>query len=225
MEISFFLMGIILGFLLVAPFLMSASIGSIGILSASRTLKFGRFSALFSSFGVCVIAAICAVIVGLFFMLITYIVDRALFASEFCVPGPLAYRTAYGIIFLIFGQYLFSDKLSPETKELSRIPISSDFSSSFFLAIKNPTTILVCVAMFFGFYAIRGSCEIAGYLDIIIFAFGVFWGALAWCLFFSETSFLFRKKVNKNNRVWVNRIAGATIFGFAIIILLNLIIK
>jgi threonine/homoserine/homoserine lactone efflux protein len=213
MGIGFFLTGIFLGFLTVAPFLMAALVGSAGVFCVRRTLKYGRLSGFFSGLGIACVAGICALVVTVIFS----------FFSETAPSGLISYRLIDVIPFLILGEHLFFRKLYKESKETSHKTVFKDFCSAFSLAIKNPVTILACVAIILGLYSVRGSVVIGGALEIFTFILGVFWGALAWCLFASETSLFFRKKANENTMIWMNRITGIAIFAFGVITSLILI--
>jgi len=93
------------------------------------------------------------------------------------------------------------------------------YTSTFFLTLTNPMTILSFAAVFagFGLAGAKGSILSAGVLIL-----GVYLGSAVWWLFLVGIFSLYRKRFQAHQLVWVNRIAGAIIAASGILALLSL---
>jgi threonine/homoserine/homoserine lactone efflux protein len=93
------------------------------------------------------------------------------------------------------------------------------YTSTFFLTLTNPMTILSFAAVFagFGLAGTRGSVLSAGVLIL-----GVFLGSAIWWLFLVGLFSLYRKRFQAHQLVWVNRISGTIIAASGILALLSL---
>jgi threonine/homoserine/homoserine lactone efflux protein len=96
--------------------------------------------------------------------------------------------------------------------------LAGDFTSTFFLTITNPMTILSFLAVFAG---LGLSSMNSTYLEASSLVFGVFLGSAAWWLILSEGVTLFRKKVSEKVMKWINHLAGAIIIAFGIAALIT----
>lgn len=93
------------------------------------------------------------------------------------------------------------------------------FTSTFFLTLTNPMTILSLGAVFagFGLAGVRGSILSAGILVL-----GVFIGSALWWLFLIGLFSLVKKRITGRHLVWINRAAGTVITGSGVLALLTL---
>ena len=92
------------------------------------------------------------------------------------------------------------------------------YTSTFFLTLTNPMTILSFTTVFagLGIGSVSGGYAAAGVLVL-----GVFIGSALWWLLLSSGISLFRTKLNVSGLQWVNRIAGAVIAAFGLVALLS----
>jgi threonine/homoserine/homoserine lactone efflux protein len=199
---DFFWKGIILGFSIAAP------VGPIGVLCIRRTLEYGRFSGLFSGLGAAVADALFAAVAAF----------GLAFISDFLMAGQFWLRLIGGGFLVYLGARTFFAKPGEGVKRVSHATLLGDFVSTFFLTIANPMTILAFLAVFAGLgpAAIQGS-----YTEASVLVAGVLLGSAAWWLLLSEGITLFRKRVSQQVMLWINRIAGMTIAGFGIAVLVT----
>ncbi len=204
MEPTFFLKGLILGFVVAAP------VGPIGILCARRTLTDGRRAGFFSGMGAATADAIYGFIAAF----------GLTFISDFLAAHQAWLRIVGGILLCVIGAKTVIT--APEQK--SEIPKSAlrfagMYTSTFFLTLTNPMTIFSFAAVFagFGLAGARGSLMAAGTLIV-----GVFLGSAIWWLFLVGVVSIFKRRLKHHELLWVNRIAGLVIAGSGVLALLSL---
>ena len=204
MDTVFFLKGLIIGFVIAAP------VGPIGVLCARRTLLHGRRAGFFSGMGAATADAIYGFIAALG---LTYI-------SEFLVDHQFTFRLVGGGLLLYLGIKAFAAKPVKKT-DLPRSArhYAGMYTSTFFLTLTNPMTIMSFAAVFagFGLAGTTGSVQSAGILIL-----GVYLGSAAWWLFLVGIFSLYRKRFEHHQLVWVNRITGTIITASGILALLSL---
>jgi len=205
MDISFLIKGTVIGFSIAAP------VGPIGILCIRRSLTKGHLSGFITGMG----AASADVVYGVIAAF------GLTFISSFLVDQQL-WLKIIGMIFLFYlGIKTFLEK--PQEKNDGKTKsngLFSDYLSTFFLTIINPMTILAFAAVFAGL----GLGETSGnYISASILVLGVFIGSALWWIILSNGVGVFRKKIKSNILVWVNRISGSIIIGFALVIFASLI--
>lgn len=197
MELNFFVKGIILGFCIAAP------VGPIGILCIRRTLQYGRFSGLVSGLG----AAFADTLYGIITAFgLTYI-------SSFLLAWQFWFQLFGGIFLFYLGLKTFYSKPSEQDISISHKNLIKDFTSTFFLTLSNPMTILAFLAVFtgLGLSKTTGSATSASMLVL-----GVFLGSALWWLILSEGITFFRKKISVKLMIWINRFAGLMICIFGL---------
>jgi threonine/homoserine/homoserine lactone efflux protein len=207
MEIMFFLKGLIVGFVIALP------AGPIGILCARRTLTHGRRAGFFSGMG----AATEDVIYG-------FIAAFGLaFISEILHHYQFWLRLAGGALLCFLGIRMFLEK--PDKKSL--FPIlrkkkrhAGMYTSTFFLTLTNPMTIITLAAVFAGVGLVGARGNILSALLLIL---GVFLGSMLWWLFLVGVFTVFKRRFSHHERQWINRIAGLIIAGFGVFALASLI--
>lgn len=93
-------------------------------------------------------------------------------------------------------------------------------SSSFFITVFNPLTVMAFGAAFAG----RDLAGVGGSLpDAAILVAGVFCGALGWWAILCTASVALRHHFTGKGILWLNRIAGAVILAFGIVALISLL--
>jgi threonine/homoserine/homoserine lactone efflux protein len=204
MDTVFFLKGLIIGFVIAAP------VGPIGVLCARRTLMHGRRAGFFSGMGAATADAIYGFIAAF----------GLTFISAFLVDHQFLLRLVGGGLLLYLGVKAFMARPVKKT-DLPRSArhYAGMYTSTFFLTLTNPMTILSFAAVFagFGLAGTTGSVLSAGVLIL-----GVYLGSALWWLFLVALFSLYRKRFQAHQLVWVNRIAGTIITASGILALLSL---
>ncbi len=205
MDTIFFLKGIMLGFVIAAP------TGPIGILCARRTLTHGRRAAFASGMG----AASADMIYGFIAAFGLTFISHLLIAYHFWL------RLAGGALLCFLGirTFLVTPASASFVNKTGRL-YAGMFTSTFFLTLTNPMTILSFGAVFtgFGLAAARGSILSAGILVL-----GVFVGSALWWFFLIGLFSLVKKRMSEQHIVWINRAAGTIITGSGVLALLTLL--
>ena len=93
-------------------------------------------------------------------------------------------------------------------------------SSSFFITVFNPLTVMAFGAAFAG----RNLAGVgASIIDASLLVAGVFAGALAWWAILCTTAVALRQHFTGTGMRWLNRISGAVILGFGAVALISLL--
>ena len=201
MELTFFIKGLILGFIICVPF------GPIGLLCVMRTLTDGKMAGIASVLGASVIDAIYCAIAGLG---VSYI-------SNFLTNERTVLRLAGGIILIVLGIKIFFTHPTEKAPEAKGHGLLASFGSSFFLMLTNPLAILVFTATF-------SALGIGGwqhaYISTGMLVAGVFVGSALWAPIFVAGVSLFSPQLTLSQLQLANRIAGVTLFGFGAVVCL-----
>jgi threonine/homoserine/homoserine lactone efflux protein len=207
MDITVFLKGLVIGFVIAAP------LGPIGILCARRTLTHGRRAGFVSGMG----ASTADVLYGFIAAFGLTFISNFLYSYQFWL------RLAGGALLCFLGIKTFMAK--PEEKEALSLATKKKrhaglYASTFFLTLTNPMTILSMAAVFagFGITGTRGSV-----LSAAVLLLGVFLGSLLWWLFLVGLFSIFKKRFRRHELQWINRIAGLIIAGSGVLALASLI--
>ena len=193
--------GIILGFSIAAP------VGPIGVLCIRRTLQNGFKSGLASGLGAASADAVYGVIAAAGLTL----------AADFLAEQQIWLGILGGAFLLFLGVRTFR---SPPPEADGQAPLTNklggDYLSTFLLTLSNPITIFSFAAMFGGLNAGSGSGFQASAFVLVL---GVFSGSALWWLGLSVSVNFFRKKFSAGVMQWVNRLAGAMIVVFGLVML------
>jgi threonine/homoserine/homoserine lactone efflux protein len=201
MNAGFFFRGLILGFVIAAP------VGPVGILCIYRTLVKGKKYGLISGLGAATADAIYGAIAAL----------GLTFISSFLVEQRLLLRVIGAVFLCGLGIRTFFSKAAKKPGVVDGQGFAYNYGSTFFLTLMNPITILAFAAIFAGL-GITNSHN--GFASLLIL--GVFIGSGLWWILLSNVADLFRQKINRDNLIWLNRISGAIITIFGLLLLLNL---
>ena len=204
MDTVFFLKGLIIGFVIAAP------VGPIGVLCARRTLMHGRRAGFYSGMGAATADAIYGFIAAF----------GLTFISAFLIDHQFSLRLVGGGLLLYLGVKAF---LARPVKKAD-LPRSARhyaglYTSTFFLTLTNPMTILSFAAVFagFGLAGTKGSI-----LSAVVLIIGVYLGSALWWLFLVGIFSVYRKRFQSHQLAWVNRITGTIIAASGILALLSL---
>ncbi len=203
-EMTIFVKGLILGFVIAAP------VGPIGVLCVRRTLAHGRRAGFFSGMGAATADSLYGFIAAF----------GLTFISDFLVGHQSWLRLVGGSLLCIIGARTFI-AVPAERDDLpkSAMRFAGMYTSTLFLTLTNPMTIFSFAAVFagFGLAGTRGSLLSASTLIL-----GVFLGSGVWWLFLVGVFSIFKRRFHHHELQWVNRIAGLVIAGSGVLALLSL---
>lgn len=187
---EFLLKGLILGISIAAP------VGPIGLLCIRRTLVEGRASGFVSGLGA-------ATADGFYGFVVAFGLTAI---SSFL----LYYQTPIRIIGALFLFYLainiFFSKPADKTAQVKEdVSLLKAYTSTVFLTITNPATIISFVAVFAG---LGVGTVTQDYNSSAFMVAGVFVGSALWWLVLSTVVDLLHHKISDNGMIWINRISG-----------------
>jgi len=200
----FFLKGFVIGFSIAAP------VGPIGVLCIRRTIAYGRASGFVSGLGAAVADACYGAVAGF-----------GLTAISSAIIGYQSWLQLFGGLFLCYlGAKTLASQPASKAAELRHHGLLNDFTSTVFLTLTNPATILSFAAVFasFGLGGARSD-----YFTASLLVFGVFIGSAFWWLLLSSGVGMLRDKFDTGRLLWVNRISGVILAGFGLFALLGLL--
>ena len=207
MELQFLIKGIIIGLVVSTP------IGPMGVLCVQRTLNKGKSSGISSGMGIATADAIFALIAGLG---ISFIIH---FLSE----QQLIIKIIGGLVIAFIGLKIFIANPVKQFKKHRREGknLFEDFISILFMALSNPFTIFLYIAIFAGLNLHDVS---SGYSSALLVVAGVFMGAsLSWFTISTVVNH-FRANIRLRRLMWINRIAGITIILFGVFAICSLFV-
>ena len=203
MDVSYLLRGIIIGFAIAAP------VGPIGVLCIQRTLNRGASFGFVSGLGAATADA-CYGMIAAFSVAAVF---------NFLSAQKIWFSLGGGLYLGYLGIKAFRtvpDKQAETANGKGRL---SAYLSILILTLTNPMTIFAFAAVFAGF----GFGDTAGnYLNAVFLVIGVFTGSAMWWLTLSGITGLIRHKFSTRHLIWVNRISGMVILGFAVYIVWGL---
>jgi threonine/homoserine/homoserine lactone efflux protein len=204
MTLSLFLRGLIIGFSIAAP------VGPIGVLCIRRTLANGRIYGLASGLGAATADACYGSIAALGLTLI----------SAFLIDQSNWLRLIGGTYLCYLGIKIFRSKPAAQAAEAQGHGLLEAYTSTLFLTLTNPMTILSFAAIFAGLGAGAASGNVWGALLIVG---GVFLGSCAWWMILVTLTSLFRSRLSTVGLGWVNRVSGGIILVFGVMVLYGII--
>ncbi len=201
---TLFLRGLLIGFSIAAP------VGPIGVLCIRRTLANGRAYGLASGLGAATADACYGSIAALGLTLIAaFLIDQANWL-----------RLIGGMYLCYLGIRTFRSKPAVQAAAADRRGLWGAYTSTLFLTLTNPLTILSFAAIFAGLGAGAASGNVWGALLMVA---GVFLGSCAWWMILVMLTSLFRSRLNTVGLAWVNRVSGGIIFVCGVIALYGII--
>jgi len=199
---SFFIRGLIVGFSIAAP------VGPIGVLCIRRTLADGYLTGFVSGLGAATADALYGTVAAFGLTSI----------AVFLVGHQLALRLIGGLFLCYLGYRIFVTAPMARTVSPGGRGLGGAYFSTVVLTITNPATILSFAAVFtgLGLGSTRGNYAAAGLLVV-----GVFVGSALWWALLSGMTTTLRSRLDLEALRWVNRISGAVIGAFGVIVLLT----
>jgi len=197
MNSSLFLRGLVIGFSIAAP------VGPIGVLCIRRTIADGWRSGLLSGLGAATADGLYGCIAGF----------GLTFISSFLVDQQFALRLVGGLFLCYLGVRTLLRAPTQEAAGETGSGLLVAYSSTFFLTLTNPITILSFAAIFAG---VGGAALGSDYASAISLVVGVFIGSTAWWLTLSSVVALLKVRVSPTVTLWLNRVSGLVLLGFGV---------
>jgi len=204
MDATFFFRGLLIGLSIAAP------VGPIGVLCIRRTLAEGRAAGLVSGLGAATADALYGLVAAF----------GLTFISGFLIDQQTWLRLAGGLFLLCLGcKTLLAKPAGPaRPAPAGGRGLLAAYTSTLFLTLTNPITILFFVGVFAGL----GAGASSSYASAAILVAGVFAGSALWWLTLSGLASLFRNRFSARALRWVNRLSGLVILGFGLAALFSL---
>jgi threonine/homoserine/homoserine lactone efflux protein len=141
------------------------------------------------------------------------------FISDLLVKEQFWLRLVGGVFLCFLGVRTLLAKPRETEQSDKRTGLLGAYGSTFALTLTNPVTILSFAAIFAG---VGVGSTIVDYGSASLLVFSVFAGSASWWLILSGTVNLLRKKVTPQVLTWINRVSGAIILGFGVLVLVSL---
>ena len=203
MNLSFYIRGLLIGLSI------AATVGPMSILCIQRTLNKGQLYGFISGLGIATADGFYGSIAAFGLTLIT----------NFLLNEQIWIRLIGGLFLMYLG---IKTILSQPSERAASLDMKSNsyigaYTSTFFLTLTNPLTILSFAAIFAGIGVGSASRNFISATAVVL---GVFSGSTLWWIILTSAISLFRKKLNAKWLLWINRVSGAiiTIFGIAALI-------
>ncbi|GGL60204.1 LysE family translocator [Sporolactobacillus putidus] len=198
MSLSYFVKGLLIGFAIAAP------VGPIGVLCIRRSLIQDRLYGWLSGLGAATADALYGSVAGFGLTVIT----------GFLMGGKIWLQVIGGFFLCYLGVQTLRAKPADHAANACKGNLLTAYTSTLFLTLTNPMTILSFVSVFAGL-GLAGAQR--GYFSSIQIVLGVFAGSALWWLLLSLGVGFFRDKLNLRSLVWINRLSGLTILGFGLV--------
>jgi threonine/homoserine/homoserine lactone efflux protein len=187
-------------------FSIAAPVGPIGALTIRRTLAEGRLIGFLTGLGAATADAAYGAVAAFGLTLVT----------DTLLAQQLWLRLGGGLFLLYLGIQIFRARPAPLQQTPAARGLLAAYASTFLLTLANPATILSFIAIFAGLgpTGTGGDYALAG-----MFVLGVFFGSALWWLLLSTGVGLLRGHLDQAALGWVNRVSGAIIAGFGVVVL------
>lgn len=203
MDISMFITGIGIGFLMAAPF------GPIGVLCMRRILTNNPTSGLISGLGAATADALCSAIAGF----------GLTFVSSSILSHQIMIRLLGGLFLCVLGAKTFIAKPCNPIANVKTSSLISVYTSTFFLTMANPITTLSFAAIFAGLGITETDSDYVAASALIL---GVFLGSASWWLALSSSIKIFKLNIDFTAQKWINKLSGGILTIFGLLALLSL---
>lgn len=196
---SLFIQSLIIGLAIAAP------VGPIGVLCIRTTIVKGILAGLAVGFGAAFADGVYAVIAGLGLSIVI----------KFLIGLTPILKIVGGCFLLYMGISMLLKKVSHlKTDTAPRKSFWRLFTSTFFLTLSNPMTILTFLGVMTAL-----EVEASDKADLVILIGGVFLGSILWWLFLVGLVSIVSKRLSIQVLTYTSKIAGIIIIGFGIYIL------
>ena len=194
--------------------LMAAPIGPVNVLVIQRTVSSGFWGGLAAGIGAVlgdgVLAAIGAFSVAAISDVMDAYGDAIQFVGGFLLVGfGLALRLCRPVM------------MTPVDERSHILEHTGIIPQTFILTVTNPGAILGMAAMVGGLGSLIGGLNTN--LEALILVASIMGGSLLWWLGLSELIATIRHKLTDSRLKWINRIAGSILFGFGVVLLVEVL--
>jgi threonine/homoserine/homoserine lactone efflux protein len=148
------------------------------------------------------------------------------FVEQFVNRNEALLRGLGGVILVVMGWFTMHHRLrtvgDPVADDREHL-ISTHLhyaSSSFFITVFNPLTVMAFGAAFAGRNLAGVGANLA---DAVVLVTSVFAGALAWWFLLCVGAVWLRSRFTSVGLTWLNRISGAVILGFGVVALISVL--
>ena len=203
MELTIFLKGIFIGFVLAVP------IGPIGIMCIRKTLNEGRLRGLIIGLGAATADLLYGCVAAFGFT----------FISNALVSQRIIIRLIGGTLLLYLGVKTYRKLPANPAIPLNNSSILRSYITAFMITITNPLSIFVFIAVF----AALGLGSDLGNFSASVLVTGVFISSCLWFLSLSSIAMSFRNKLDLVGLKWLNKIAGILITISGVIVMVSLL--
>ncbi|PZV08624.1 MAG: lysine transporter LysE [Leptolyngbya sp.] len=183
---------------------IAVPVGPIGLLCIRRSLTQGQLMGLVTGLGAATADGIYGSIAGFGLTAV----------ADLLVSHTHAMQLIGGIFLCYLGFITLRAAPATEAAKISSRGLWGAYVSTLFLTLTNPATILSFIAIFAGLGLVGTRQSWGASLTLII---GVFLGSALWWLCLSWGVTLFSQRLTPQRLKWLNRLAGAAIFGFGVV--------
>ncbi|MFH7242535.1 MAG: LysE/ArgO family amino acid transporter [Spirulina sp.] len=188
---------------------IAAPVGPIGLLCIRRSLAQGRWIGLATGLGAATADGLYGAIAGFG---LTAVSDRLINQAQ-------VLQLLGGLFLCYLGWATARSTPATEAAPLTGRGLLGAYGSTFLLTLTNPATILSFFAIFAGLGLVSAGPGQGGALALVL---GVFLGSALWWVCLSWGVTFFRPYLTPSRLIWLNRLAGAAIFGFGLVALIAL---
>src|SRR5260370_22505129 len=139
-------------------------------------------------------------------LIMTFVI-RCMIREEFWI------RLMGGIFLLMIGVSYYFKEPQSLCKQKEGTPGRSDYASTFFLTLTNPTTVLSFLAVL---AALGMRKQQASWLTMLL-VLGIFCGSMLWWILLVSIVNRVRNRIDDHAMLWMNRIAGIAIGAFGVV--------
>jgi threonine/homoserine/homoserine lactone efflux protein len=189
-----------------AGFAISAPVGPVNVLCASRTLKKGWPSGVVSGLGAAAADTFYGAIAGFSISIVI----------SFLLREQAKLRFFGGILLILIGVWYFFKEPDLLAKHGEAEPTHSDFVTTFLLNLTNPTTVLSFLAVL----AVLGLSEHRAAGMTLVMIGGIFAGSMVWWLILIALTNYFRDRFDDNAMRKMNHVAGIAIGAFGTLMMI-----
>jgi threonine/homoserine/homoserine lactone efflux protein len=192
MEIAFGLKGLAVGFILCAP------LGPVGLICLQRTMTAGRLAGFFSILGAALVDGLYGMAAGFGMSVIAAVLDA----------GRFWFQLFGGLVLVGVGIRLYA--AAPAARFANGTVRNSldALLSTAALTLSNPFPVLVISA---ALSAVAGGRHRMGFMDVPLFALGLFLGSLLWSPILVGASSLISARLRPRHLARLNRACGTVI--------------
>ncbi len=201
---TYFYKGIFVGFVIAAP------VGPVGIMCIHRTICQGKLAGYVSGLGAALADTFFGAIAAFGFG----------FIAEPLIDHNNWLRFVGGVVLCLIGLRSLVTRKLPAPATRDRANLIGDFVSAFLVTLTNPITVISFAAI----YAAVNIPHLANhYRWGMALTLGVFIGAAVWWLLLTIVAGAFHGRVAERGVLWINRISGAIILVFGVLLLVSLL--